>query len=155
MYLHKLNQQDAEQEEVPIIDSQYIFLASHWAVSSCSLCATLRLSGVFDAQVAHRSWQDLLARHPMMRARFSIPSGTTSFRNYHLLVLKNPTPPEIPITDLRYCDRQTQQQRINDEIHRCINDKWSIDQWPLHRFFVLSPGRFSLRTVLHQPSLNL
>ncbi|MFN6571678.1 non-ribosomal peptide synthetase [Dendronalium sp. ChiSLP03b] len=123
-------------QEVPILDAQYIFLASHWAVSTCSLCSTLRLNGPFNSQVFRQSWEELLTRHPMLRAYFSIPAGATSFKDYRLMVLDNPTPPEIAITDLRNCDRQTQDYRINEEIHRCINSRWDISQWPLHKFFV-------------------
>ncbi|WGV26204.1 non-ribosomal peptide synthetase [Halotia branconii] len=130
------SQPETKAEEVPILDAQYIFLASHWAVSTCSLCSTLRLNGAFNPQVFRQSWQELLTRHPMLRAYFSIPAGSTSFKDYRLMVLDNPTPPEIAITDLRNCDRSTQEYRINEEVNRCINSRWDISQWPLHKFFV-------------------
>ncbi|MBD1930354.1 MULTISPECIES: non-ribosomal peptide synthetase [Cyanophyceae] len=124
------------EAEVEILHAQNIFLAAHWAVSSCSLCSTLRLNGPFAPDVVQQSWKDLILRHPMLRAHFSIPTGATSFRDYRLVVLANPTPPEISITDLRHCDRDTQEQIITEEVNRCINAKWSLEQWPLHRFFV-------------------
>ncbi|AFZ56828.1 non-ribosomal peptide synthetase [Anabaena cylindrica FACHB-243] len=123
-------------QEVPIIDSQYIFLAAHWAVSTCSLCSTLRLHGAFDTQVFQQSWQELLTRHPMLRAYFSIPTAASSFQDYRLMILDNLTPPSISITDLRECDRQTQESCINEEVNRCINAEWNLAEWPLHKFFV-------------------
>ncbi len=132
----QLQQKETVEQEVPIIDAQYIFLAGHWAVSTCSLCSTLRLSGSFNPQIFRQSWQELLTRHPMLRAYFSIPTGATSFKDYRLMVLDNPIPEEIAITDLRNCDRHTQEYRINEEVNRCINIRWDISQWPLHKFLV-------------------
>lgn len=133
---------DLSEETVNIIDAQYIFLATHWAISTCSVCSTVRLKGIFDPQIAQKSWQELIVRHPMLRAYFFIPPDGKSFSDYQLRVIKQPHPPEIEIIDLRKYDSTTQESRIQQEVNQRINKKWDIEKYPLHRFFVIRLDEF-------------
>jgi fengycin family lipopeptide synthetase B len=90
------------RQTTEILDSQYFLLLGHWIVNSSSLFTTVRLQGQFDMQLAGESWQALIARHPMLRAYFTIPQQATSFQEYRLEILTNPTPPAILTKDLRH-----------------------------------------------------
>ncbi|MGF1673943.1 MAG: condensation domain-containing protein [Rivularia sp. (in: cyanobacteria)] len=138
-------QEQAETEKVEIIHGQYFHLLGHWVVNSISLFSTLRLRGNFDNNIAWQTWKDLLYRHPMLRSRFIIPLNATRFKDYEIEVLNNSNPPEIPVTDIRHLDSETQEQTINEELHRCLNYEWQITQFPLHQFFV-----FRLQDSLYQ-----
>lgn len=129
--------QQVTEETVEITDSQYIFLATHWAVSTCSVCATVRLKGSFDPAIARQSWQELLLRHPMLRAYFLIPEEAKTFTDYQLQVIEQPQPPEFENIDLRQYDANTQEASIRQEVNSRINRGWNIDNWPLHQFFVI------------------
>ncbi|WP_414756169.1 condensation domain-containing protein [Anabaena sp. CCY 9910] len=131
-----INQEEQKTEKVEILSGQYFHLLGHWVVNSISLFSTLRLRGDFDSNVAWQSWKDLLHRHPMLRSRFIIPPDTTRFKDYEMVVMENPTPPDIPVTDIRHLHSEAQEQLINDELHRCLNYEWQMTEWPLHRFFV-------------------
>ena len=131
-----VNEEEAETEKVEIIHGQYFHLLGHWVVNSISLFSTLRLQGDFDNNTAWETWKELLNRHPMLRSRFLVPEDATRFKDYQIEILNNPNPPEIPVTDIRHLDSETQEQTINEELHRCLNYEWEITQFPLHRFFV-------------------
>jgi len=131
-----VNQKEQKIEKVEILSGQYFHLLGHWVVNSISLFSTLRLRGDFDSNVAWQSWKDLLDRHPMLRSRFIIPPDATRFKDYEMVVLENPTPPDIPVTDISHLNSDAQEQLINDELHRCLNYEWQMTEWPLHRFFV-------------------
>ncbi|MBE8999505.1 amino acid adenylation domain-containing protein [Nostoc sp. LEGE 12447] len=131
-----INQEEQKIEKIEILSGQYFHLLGHWVVNSISLFSTLRLRGDFDSNVAWQSWKDLLNRHPMLRSRFIIPPDTTRFKDYEMVVMENPTPPDIPVTDIRHLHSEAQEQLINDELHRCLNYEWQMTEWPLHRFFV-------------------
>ncbi|MBR8838430.1 MAG: amino acid adenylation domain-containing protein [Stigonema ocellatum SAG 48.90 = DSM 106950] len=131
-----LNQQEQKTEKVEILYGQYFHLLGHWVVNSISLFSSLRLRGSFDSKLAWQTWKDVIDRHPMLRSHFVIPNDATRFKDYEMVVLENPTPPEIPLTDIRHLDSHTQEQVINEELHRCLNYEWQMTEWPLHRFFV-------------------
>ncbi|MEQ9355858.1 amino acid adenylation domain-containing protein [Coleofasciculus chthonoplastes] len=128
---------DLSEETVDITDSQYIFLATHWAVSTCSVCSTVRVRGSFEPTIAQQSWQELLLRHPMLRAYFFIPQDATRFSAYQLRVGNQTQLPEMEIIDLRKYDETTQKSLICKEVNRRINERWNIEKWPLHIFFVI------------------
>ena len=151
-----LSKDDAISEVIPeenaeIIDAQYIFLATHSAVTSCSVCSTVRFSGTFEIETAQQSWRQLLLRHPMLRAYFSIPSNAQTFQDYQLLILNNPQPPKISIIDLQTEDLTTQEAYIENKVNEAINETWSLEEWPLHRFFVfhLEDSIYELGLVHH------
>jgi amino acid adenylation domain-containing protein len=124
------------ENSVDILHGQYFHLLGYWLVNSTSLFSTVRVRGEFDLKIAWDSWQDLIARHPMLRSRFVIPQGATRFKDYQLEILDKPTPPAIPLTDLRQVDRDTQDRQIEEEKHRWLNYHWSLTEWPLHQFSV-------------------
>ncbi|BBA34916.1 hypothetical protein sS8_2973 [Methylocaldum marinum] len=117
-----------------ILFSQYPFLVSHWAVCTCSLSSRIRLQGPFDAELARRAWNALLERHPMLRARFVIPPGCQSLKEYRLEVLDGVTAPAVDVTDLRHLDAPARDAFLNDETHRLLDKEWHLDQWPVHQF---------------------
>ncbi|MBD1836178.1 acyltransferase domain-containing protein [Cyanobacteria bacterium FACHB-472] len=129
--------QEHKTENVELLHGQYFHLIGYWLVNSSSLFASLRLEGAFDLDIAWQSWNDLVSRHPMLRSRFRIPTGATSFKDYQLEVLEDPTPPEIPITDIRHLDEDERERVVAEEIHRWLNYEWQLTQWPLHQFSVL------------------
>jgi amino acid adenylation domain-containing protein len=132
-------------ETVEILDVQTYHLLTHWMLNSNSLASSVRLQGDFALKIAWQSWQDLIARHPMLRAYFVIPENATSFKDYQLAVLENPALPEIPVTDLRHLDQATQEQLVNEEFQRLLNWHWQLTEWPLHRFSV-----FRLEDTVYQ-----
>ncbi|MBW4427786.1 MAG: amino acid adenylation domain-containing protein [Nostoc desertorum CM1-VF14] len=123
-------------ETVEILDVQTYQLLTHWLIKSNSLCSSLRLQGTFDLKIAWQSWQDLIARHPMLRGHFIIPDGATSFKNYQLVVDENPSIPLIPVTDVRHLDSQAKEKAVNEEFHHWLNYEWELAAWPLHQFSV-------------------
>ena len=126
----------AQTQELELLPSQYPFLVSHWAVSTCSLCSRVRLQGPFDAAVARRAWGDLLARHPALRARFVVPPQATSFKAYRYEVAARVEAPELDITDLSHLNRtQDQDNALTAEVERCVNYQWTLQEPLLHRFF--------------------
>ncbi|MBD2519330.1 acyltransferase domain-containing protein [Nostoc sp. FACHB-973] len=129
--------QQQEIDSVEILHGQYFHLLGHWVVNSNSLFSSLRLQGTFDLGIAWQSWKDLLSRHPMLRSRFHVPAGATRFQDYLMEVLTDPTPPEIPVTDIRHLDDSAKEQAIQAEIHRWLNYEWPLTAWPLHQFSVL------------------
>ena len=128
---------DRASDFVDILHSQLPLLISYWSLNSNSLFTKVQIEGDFNLEIAQLCWQDLIDRHPMLRARFHIPQGATRFSDYRLEVLKNPTPPAIPLKDIRHLDSDEQQQAIAQEIHHWLNYSWSLTQWPLHGFSVL------------------
>jgi len=125
--------------------SQYPFLVSHWAVCSCSLSSGLRLQGPFDPGLARQAWDALLARHPMLRARFAIPQDARSLKDYRLEVLDGVAAPPVEVTDLRHLDRTAQEAFLAGETQRLLNLEWPLDLWPVHRF-----SAFRLAEDLHE-----
>jgi acyl carrier protein len=128
--------QTSKTTPVELLDGQYFHLLGYWLVNSTSLFSTVRIKGAFDLDIAWESWKDLIARHPMLRSRFYIPENATCFRDYRLEVLDDLTPPEIPLTDIRHLDKETQEQHLEEEIHRWLNYQWSLTECPLHQFSV-------------------
>jgi len=122
--------------ELEILNSQYPFLVSHWAVSTCSLCSRVRVQGVFDLDVARQAWNDLLGRHPALRSRFVIPANAASFKEYRFEVQEGVAAPALALTDMRHLDAGQQNAAISSEIERCVNYQWLLDGVLLHRFFV-------------------
>ncbi|MEQ8971994.1 MAG: beta-ketoacyl synthase N-terminal-like domain-containing protein [Coleofasciculus sp. C1-SOL-03] len=131
------SQSQPELPRLEMLHSQYPLAISHWLLKSNSLFATLRLQGAFDLDVAEQAWSNLLQRHPMLRSRFRQLTGVTSFGDYQLEVLDDPTPPDIPLTDIRHLDEDEREQVVAEEIHQWLNYEWQLTQWPLHRFSVL------------------
>jgi fengycin family lipopeptide synthetase B len=141
-------QKPVELEKVEILNGQYFHLLGHWVVNSIGLFSTLRLRGNFDVNIAGKCWKDLINRHPMLRSQFIIPNGTTRFKQYEIVVLENPHPPEIPVTDIRHFDKKHQEEIINQELHRCLNYEWQITQWPLHQFSMFRLEEDSYQLIL-------
>ena len=128
--------QSIEGELVEVLHGQYFHLIGYWLVDSTSLFATVRLEGDFSLAIAQQSWQDLIARHPMLRARFHVPSQATRFNHYKLEVLKHPVAPPLALTDLRHLDADAQAEALQEERLRLLNYRWSLTQWPLQQFSV-------------------
>ncbi|MBD2203723.1 acyltransferase domain-containing protein [Calothrix sp. FACHB-1219] len=128
---------DQASDVVEILHSQLPLLVSYWSLNSNSLFTKVQIQGDFNLEIAQQSWQELIDRHPMLRARFHIPQGATSFADYQLQVLKNPIPPAIPLKDIRHLTAEEQQQAIAQEVHYWLNYHWLLTQWPLHGFSVL------------------
>ena len=126
-----------EINNVEMLHGQYFHLLGHWVVNSNSLFSSLRLQGPFDLDIAWQSWKDLLSRHPMLRSRFHVPEGATRFNDYLMEVMEDPTPPEIPVTDIRHLDSDAKEQAVQAEVDRWLNYEWPLTQWPLHQFSVL------------------
>lgn len=125
----------SEGGELNLLPSQYPFLVSHWAVSTCSLCSRVRLQGPFDLQLAQRAWNDLLGRHPALRARFVIPAEARSFKEYRYEVQAQVQVPALALTDLRHLPRAQQDEAVAAEVQRNVNAQWALSDPLLHRFF--------------------
>jgi len=126
----------ASGTRVEIIHSQYLFLMAHWATSCCSLNSHLRIQGNLQINIAQQVWQTLLERHPLLRAHFIIPPHTSTFKDYQLEILTNPTAPQIALTDLRHLEKADKEAFLIEQRHHYQNYEWSLEQWPLHRFYL-------------------
>lgn len=133
----KVSREQGEINNVEMLHGQYFHLLGHWVVNSNSLFSSLRLQGSFDLDIAWQSWKDLLSRHPMLRSRFHVPEGATRFNEYLMELMEDPTPPEIPVTDIRHLDSDAKEQAVQAEVHRWLNYEWPLTEWPLHQFSVL------------------
>ena len=140
---------DLTEETVDIVDSQYIFLASHWGIATCSICATICIKGELNLEVAQLSWTSLILRHPLLRAYFSIPEDAERLSDYRLQVIKQPQPPAIEVIDLQEHDAQQQESLIQQEVNRRINESWDLEKWPLHQFFILDLGDSVFELGIH------
>lgn len=127
----------ADAEPIDLLPGQYFHLIGHALVNSNSLFATVRVAGDFDMTVAQLSWQDLIARHPMLRSRFHIPPKADCFRDYRLEVLNQPKLPAMAFTDLRQLNAEAQANALLAEQQRWLHYPWSLTQWPLHQFSVV------------------
>lgn len=136
---------------VTIAFSQYPFLVSHWAVCCCSLSSGLRLKGRFDAELGRKVWDALLARHPMLRARFAIPHDARGFKDYRLEVLDGVEAQQLTVTDLRHLDGGAQEALLAEETHRQLNREWPLEQWPVHGFsaFRLAEDEYEVMFANH------
>lgn len=123
-------------EAVDILPSQYLFLVSHWVVSTCSLCSHVRVKGAFNLNTAQQSWSALLERHPALRSHFVIPPQATSFKDYRYLVPSFVNTPAVALTDLSHLSAAQQEQEISAEVERRINHQWDLNSSLLHSFFV-------------------
>jgi len=143
----------AATETVDILPSQFIFLCSHWAVSTCSLCSRVQLRGPFDAALAQAAWQDLLGRHPALRSRFVVPPHATSFRDYALEVPAFVAAPPLAQEDLQHLAPEQQDAAIAERVQQCVNHAWSLDAPLLHRFFVVRRAPDCVELFFHNHHL--
>jgi fengycin family lipopeptide synthetase B len=127
----------ASVQSVDILPSQYIFLVSHSAVSTCSLCSRLQLKGPLNLDVARAAWQGLLDRHPALRSRFVVPPGATSFKDFKLEIPDQSTAPALAQTDLQHLPVAEQEQAIQALVADCVNHAWTLKEPLLHRFFIV------------------
>ncbi|MGK7949303.1 MAG: beta-ketoacyl synthase N-terminal-like domain-containing protein [Xenococcaceae cyanobacterium] len=128
---------DKDSDRVDILHSQIPLLMSYWSFKGNGLFTKVGIEGDFDLEIARQSWQELISRHPMLRARFHIPQDASSFGDYKLEILKNPTVPPIIFKDIRHLDSKAREQAIAKEINHWLNYPWTLTQWPLHRFSLL------------------
>lgn len=118
---------------VELLDSQYLVVVSYWLTHSNSLFGSVRLRGDLDRQILWASWQALLQRHPMLRARFRL-EGATRLKDYQIEILPHPTPPPIPFTDWRPLTAAEREAAMEEALEEFLNWDWQLSQWPLHQF---------------------
>ena len=143
--LHSQPSTDISTELVEILPSQYVFLVSHWVVSTCSLCSHVRVKGSLDIAVVRQCWSKLLERHPALRSHFVIPAQATSFKDYRYEIPSSVNTPEIEVRDLSTLSPAQQAKEITDEVERRINYHWDLNSLLLHSFFV-----FKLSNDVHE-----
>ena len=143
--LHSQPSTDISTELVEILPSQYVFLVSHWVVSTCSLCSHVRVKGSLDIAVVRQCWSKLLERHPALRSHFVIPAQATSFKDYRYEIPSSVNTPEIEVRDLSTLSPAQQTKKITDEVERRINYHWDLNSLLLHSFFV-----FKLSNDVHE-----
>ncbi len=129
-----------QDESVEMLGAQYPFLVSHWAVSTCSLASRVRVQGAFDPAIARRAWNDLLARHPALRAHFVIPAGARTFSDYRFEVAARVDAPEVTVSELGHLDAMARDAFLSAEVARCVNHQWDLQQPLLHRFYAFRLG---------------
>jgi amino acid adenylation domain-containing protein len=141
----------SSEKDLEILHAQYPFLVAHWAISSCSLSSRIRLRGPFDPRAAREAWNDLIARHPILKARFADLAGTTSLTQYRLIWSEGAAAPAIPVADLRHLRPEAQDAFLADEMHRALDKVWDLDRWPLHSLsaFQLAPDVHDLVFANH------
>ncbi|MCP4283788.1 MAG: hypothetical protein GY792_04965, partial [Gammaproteobacteria bacterium] len=128
---------EPEMIEIELVEDQYLFLIVHMAFfSTTSLCSRMRLKGPMNVDAMKKTWGDLLQRHPMLRASFSLPTGAKTLQEYRLHILKNPVPPEVSVRDLRNIKLKEQERILEEEAMKWKAYEWDFLTWPLHSFVV-------------------
>lgn len=139
---------DSGPDTLEIIPAQYPFLISYYAVSVISITSGISLKGKFDNHILLDSWKELISRHPILQSVFEVEEGANSFKQYRLKRLKNITPPDLQITDLRHSDEETQRNWIKNRFQSLINKKFNIFAWPLHSVEAIRTGENKFEIVL-------
>ncbi len=132
--------------EIDPVHDQYFFLVAQMAVSTCSLCSRIRLKAPLRPDLLKKTWEDLLQRHPMLRASFFVPSGTRTLAEYRMHILTAPVLPEVSIRDLRDLDSDQKEQVLEEEEKKWKAYEWDVRTWPLYSFlaFQLEDSEFEI-----------
>ncbi|MDT3424985.1 amino acid adenylation domain-containing protein [Paenibacillus forsythiae] len=126
-----------DPEFLEMIHTQYLFLVTYLSVANLSISSGVKVKGELNIGSLRESWRELVYRHPILRAVFTVDPGTSSLKGYRLKLLKEIVLPEISVEDIRHLGAQEQQQVISRRFEDALNHKFDITKWPLHTFSVI------------------
>ncbi|WP_228745137.1 non-ribosomal peptide synthetase [Paenibacillus sp. S150] len=126
-----------EPEFLEMLHTQYLFLITYLSVANLTITSGVRLRGELDAQSLQESWNELILRHPVLRAVFITEPENASLKGYRLQLLKDAAAPEIPVLDIRHLDEPAQRQWISGRFEASLNGKFDLTRWPLHTISVI------------------
>ncbi|WP_234121291.1 non-ribosomal peptide synthetase [Clostridium hydrogenum] len=133
----KLNNVDEldmkETEKLEILNSQYPFLASYFAVGTMTICSGVKISGELNLEVLQESYTEIIRNNITLRAYFKADETASSFEDYEQLLYEKESSPEIEVYDFQNLDKNAQEEEKYKFIRNTINTKFSIFQWPLHK----------------------
>ncbi|MFD1773340.1 non-ribosomal peptide synthetase [Paenibacillus rhizophilus] len=135
-------------EFLEILHTQYLFLVTYLSVANLSISTGVKVRGELNLGSLRESWRELIYRHPILRGVFTIDQGASSLKGYRLKLLKDITPPEISVEDIRHLDQKAQQQAIARKFEDSLNHKFDITQWPLHSFSVIRTAADEYELIL-------
>ncbi|WP_394850184.1 amino acid adenylation domain-containing protein [Pendulispora brunnea] len=150
--LHVVPTPTAARAELELADSQYPFLAAHLSgLSHCSLCSTIRVLGPFDARMARAAWDDLLQRHPVLRAKFHVGKDEASLRACTLEWDGALVAPPVRVTDLAGLGSSQRERALTQGRDEALNRHWPLDTWPLHTFsaYRISENEYEIHLANH------
>jgi amino acid adenylation domain-containing protein len=134
-YVQDKNIKDEEQLE--ILNSQYPFLASYFAVGTITICTGVKVRGKLNIDYLWDSWRELIDNNIVLQSYFKVPEGAKAFKEYKLLLKNSAVPPKIHVYDMRNLKGDEQCDTINDSIEQIINKRFNIFEWPLHNITLI------------------
>jgi polyketide synthase PksJ len=108
---------------------------------SCFICIQLLLDGDIDAERLRAAFDQVIARHPLLRAVIDEAGDRPRMR-----VLEHVPPFELALEDLRDLDAAAQDERLG-ALGRDLNDvRFDIGQWPMFiaNLYRLDDARYAL-----------
>lgn len=127
-----------KEDNLKILNAQYPFLASYFAVGTITICSGVKLSGELNLELLKKSYLELIDRNVTLKAYFEAKDEATAFKEYTQL-LKNPKESELEINlyDFEAYEDLHKEDKKQELITNTINEKFSIFKWPLHKLIVV------------------
>lgn len=150
-YLQKAHKR--EEKNVEILNAQYPFLASYFAVGTITICNGIKLRGKLDISLLWESWKELIHKHVILQAYFNALPEASSFKDYKFLLSDHIVPPEIHIHDIRQFNKCEQEQYIVSKFEEIVNEKIDIYKWPLHNIKVIQTGEQEYEIIFYNSHL--
>ncbi|WP_041710818.1 non-ribosomal peptide synthetase [Clostridium pasteurianum] len=147
------NRDNGEERSLEILNAQYPFLASYFAVGTITICNGIKIRGRLNINYLWESWRELIHRHIVLQAYFKVAEGAKAFREYKFLLADYITPPEILVHDIRHFKQCDQEQYVNSKFEEIINERFDIFEWPLHNIEVIQTQELEYEIIFSNSHL--
>lgn len=149
------NQKNGEivNNKLEILNSQYPFLASYWAVGTITICSGIKIRGELNLDYLMESYRKLINENITLKAYFKAQKGATSFKDYEQLITKDTALNKIKLIDIRGLSSEEKEKRIKENINNIINKKFDIFKWPLHNITVIRTENFQYEIIFSNSHL--
>ncbi|MFT8314183.1 MAG: amino acid adenylation domain-containing protein [Clostridium sp.] len=147
------NRDNGEEISLEILNAQYPFLASYFAVGTITICNGIRIKGRLNINYLWESWRELIHRHIVLQAYFQVPEGAKAFEEYKFLLSDYIAPPEIRVHDIRNFKHQEQDKYLNRKFEEIINERFDIFKWPLHNIEVIQTEELEYEIIFSNSHL--
>lgn len=129
----------APSASVALLDAQSVFVPAYFLTKSSSLCTSVELRGPIDISVANLAWHTLVQRHPSLQLQFHWPSESpANLDGVHASFVNTIEALALDARDISDQSEQAQNAYIEQFFNDRLNHQWALDQWPLHRFDLIS-----------------
>lgn len=125
-----------QELNVPLSDSQYLFLPAHFLTKSSSLCSYVEIKGKVDIDVANKVWKKLIDRHPVLQLGFTWPNKENASFSDVKVSFEDQVAPLVKTVDISSLSSGEQAEAIQAAFEERLNYQWDLEQWPLHDFSV-------------------